>query len=146
MRDGIAAKPQNWMNCVMWVQDIVSPELNITAEMSTEDANNFVKLCRMLYSHVPEFDRVNTSSVVSNGKIALSNEIKILDLIDKEVADICQTSHLEFRKGLEVEIISTLAKYIKQFDASLEIHLFGSSHYGIEDSKTNLNLLIETRM
>lgn len=56
MRDGIAAKPENWRNCVMWVQDIVSPSVNITAEISKEDALNFIKLCQIFCSYTYSID------------------------------------------------------------------------------------------
>ncbi|XP_055323571.1 uncharacterized protein LOC129578676 isoform X2 [Sitodiplosis mosellana] len=82
LRDGIANNPANWTDCVMWVEDIVSPEVNITAEISNEDANNFVKLCQMFSSHVPKLDE--------------------------------------------------------------EIHVLGSSYYGIRGSNTDFNLLVNT--
>lgn len=129
----------------MWVEDLVRPDVNITAEISNDDANNFVKLCQMFYSHAPKVNSMNNlprSIPTAN----FSQNADIFSLIKKEIADMSQPSFIEFRRRSEVEVISLLTKYIQQFNASLEILVFGSSHYGIKGSNTNLNLLINTRM
>lgn len=51
LRDGIDANPDNWHDCAMYVHDIKSPGLNITAEISKEEAANFKKICQMFYSN-----------------------------------------------------------------------------------------------
>lgn len=121
----------------MWVEDIMCPNVNIMAEMSNDDANNFVKLCQLFSSHVPKFDEVNA--------INLNQNTSIISLIEKEVAVMSHPSILTSRQRSEAEIVAILTKYIKQFKGSLDIHLFGSSHYGIIGSNTNLNLLVNTR-
>lgn len=37
----------NWRNCTMFVQDLVTPGLNIAAEVTKEDAYNFQEMCQM---------------------------------------------------------------------------------------------------
>lgn len=39
--------PENWQNCTMYVQDLVRPEINITAEISKEEAENFQHMCQI---------------------------------------------------------------------------------------------------
>lgn len=43
----------NWKNCAMHVQDIKFPGVNVTAEVSAKEANNFKKCCQILskFSH-----------------------------------------------------------------------------------------------
>lgn len=40
----------NWKNCTMFVQDLKLPGTNITAEISKEEANNFIQMCNMFAS------------------------------------------------------------------------------------------------
>lgn len=51
LREGIKENHSNWENCAMHVQDLKSPGINITAEISEEEANNFKQLCKMFASH-----------------------------------------------------------------------------------------------
>lgn len=142
LREAIEKYPSNWENCVMWVEDIVSPSVNIMAEMSNDDANNFVNLCQIFSSHVPKFDGGNPSLIEPVANLSQN----IFGLIEKEVAVMSHPSILTSRQRSEAEAVSILTKYIKQFKGSLDIYLFGSSHYGIKKSNTNLNLLVNTRM
>lgn len=133
----------------MWVEDIVSSDVNIMAEFSQDDANNFVKLCQMLYSQMStcnEVKFVSSSTVGPKPPANLNPDTEVISLIETEIAGMSQPSFLESRRRSEVEIISILTKNIKSFDASLDILVFGSSHYGIKGSNTNLNFLINTRM
>lgn len=43
---GIEDSPQNWTNCTMYVQDLVQPDVNITAEISKHDAETFQEICK----------------------------------------------------------------------------------------------------
>lgn len=43
----MTAHPGNWQKCTMFVQDLIIPELNITAEISKEKAYNFQEMCQM---------------------------------------------------------------------------------------------------
>lgn len=53
MRDAIKSNAVNWKNCAMHVQDIKYPGVNVTAEISVKEANNFKKCCQILsqFSH-----------------------------------------------------------------------------------------------
>lgn len=46
LRKGIETTPENWTNCFMCVQDLVRLDVNITAEISKEAAENFQFLCQ----------------------------------------------------------------------------------------------------
>lgn len=46
LREGIKAAPENWTNCSMFVQDLVRPDINITAEVPKEAAENFQQMCQ----------------------------------------------------------------------------------------------------
>lgn len=48
--------PENWSNCVMHVQDMISPSTNITAEISKRDMDNFVNMCRMFLNYLPQLN------------------------------------------------------------------------------------------
>lgn len=50
LRDGIEANAWNWKNCTMYVQDPTLPGTNITAEISKDEANNFIQMCYMFAS------------------------------------------------------------------------------------------------
>ena len=39
--------PENWKNCSMYVQDLVRPDVNITAEISKKEADNFQQMCEI---------------------------------------------------------------------------------------------------
>lgn len=47
VRDGIKANPLNWEKCTMFVQDLVECGLNVTANVSKEEAYNFQEMCQM---------------------------------------------------------------------------------------------------
>lgn len=47
LRDGMMAIPENWQKCTMFVQDLISVGLNITAEITKEEAYNFQGMCQM---------------------------------------------------------------------------------------------------
>lgn len=146
LRDAIAKKPENWADCAMWVEDILSPEVNITAEISNEDADNFVKLCQMFSAHVPKLDEISPPNASIRGTVDLNQRTEIFRLIEVKIAAMSHPMFLEPRRQSEAEITSTLRKYIHGFDASLETHVFGSSRYCIKASDTNFNLLVNTRM
>lgn len=45
LRMGMERSPQNWRNCAMYVQDLVRPDVNVTADVSVEAFNKFKKIC-----------------------------------------------------------------------------------------------------
>lgn len=47
LRDGIKQSETNWRNCYMFLQDLVRPNLNVTAEIPKEHAENFQEMCRL---------------------------------------------------------------------------------------------------
>lgn len=47
MHTGIEASRENWQNCTMYVQDLVRPDVNITAEISKEAAYSFQEMCQI---------------------------------------------------------------------------------------------------
>lgn len=124
----------------------MSPEVNITAEISNEDADNFVKLCQMFSSHLPKLDEVNLTNDSIREIVNLNQRSEISRLTEEKIAATSHPLLLGSRQRSEAEIISALYKYIHDFDASLEIHSFGSSRYGITASDANFNLFINTRM
>lgn len=42
--------PENWRNCAMYVQDLVRPHVNATAEVPEHAANKFRQMCRLYIS------------------------------------------------------------------------------------------------
>lgn len=50
LREGIASNVANWENCTMYIQDIISPGLNIAAEISKEEAYKFKNMCKLFSS------------------------------------------------------------------------------------------------
>lgn len=47
LRDGIEKNPENWKNCTMYVQDLIRPGINVTAEVPKKEVDNFQQLCQM---------------------------------------------------------------------------------------------------
>lgn len=48
LREAIEANPTNWENCSMYVQDIKSPGVNVTAEIPEAEAHGFKKFCQIM--------------------------------------------------------------------------------------------------
>lgn len=48
LRKNIALNPVNWENCTLYVQDINVPGINITAELSSEEAYTFKTICQVV--------------------------------------------------------------------------------------------------
>lgn len=42
------AVPENWRNCTMYVQDLVRPHVNVTADVPIEAIGYFKNLCNKL--------------------------------------------------------------------------------------------------
>lgn len=143
MRDGIAACPNNWQSCVMWVQDIVLPHINITAEISKEEIDSFVRMCRIFSEYVPTFYDDN-ECLDGSSMLDPLQDANLLNLIEKGISTSKSPEVLEERQRAEFEIVSTLAKCVREFDSSLTIYPFGSTRYGIRRANANFNLLIIT--
>lgn len=50
LKAGIELNPHKWKNCMMCVQDVITPEINIAAEISEEEANHFKHMCKIFAS------------------------------------------------------------------------------------------------
>lgn len=50
LRDGMTMNAANWQKCTMFIQDLVSPGVNIAAEIPKEQAYNFQGMCQMFSS------------------------------------------------------------------------------------------------
>lgn len=127
----------------MWVQDAISPSTNITAEITEKEVNNFVQMCKV-FAEYSEFSNIATNRSLCPAE---RNAIQVPDLIraiEKDISDSNMTSLREARNRFELEIVSTLEKYICEFDASLKFYPFGSSQYVDRITNTNFNLLITT--
>lgn len=154
MREGIKACPKNWENCTMCVQDLISLRTNITAEIIKQEVDNFVRMCQIFTKHLPKFDdecsKSPASSSVNNMDLSLSGErtlnsnqhMILINLIDKEIKNSRSPAVVEVRQRAELEITSTMAKFIREFNPSLKLYPFGSTQYGIRFANTNFNLLI----
>ncbi|XP_031626107.1 uncharacterized protein LOC116342573 isoform X2 [Contarinia nasturtii] len=117
---------------------------NATVKMVKKETNNFAKMDHTISTHDAKLDEASTSCNGNQLNINLNPDMKIFDLIDKEITMLCQPLYMESRKRLEDDIFSTISKYIHQFDKSLEVLIFGSSYYEIKGAMTDLNLLINT--
>lgn len=137
---GIIACPNNWENCMMWVQDAISLS-NITAEITKNEIDNFVRMCKFFAEYS------DCSTIARNLEPSMLNSIQVTELIrliERDVSDSIVTSLLKTRKRFELEIISTLEKYVYEFDPSLKLYPFGSSQYRVGATNTNFNILITT--
>lgn len=148
MRDGIETCPSNWDDCVMWVQDPILASVNITAEISKQEVNNFVEMCKIFAKNVPktEIQCENAILKTTPATSELIENVNLFSFIEKEMNNIHSASLLEARLRYEIEISATLTKYIQQFDETLKIYAFGSSQYGIKMKNNNFNLLITTSL
>lgn len=128
------ANPKNWENCALYVQDIVSPGLNVAAEISRQEITNFKLMCQLFSSYEPP--KLNIEKPVD-----ITSDQHIFTLINGEIGDMLH--HINSGLDHESEIISSLTKYFHEINPSLKIVPFGSRRY-IKRSKTNFNLWIDT--
>lgn len=143
MRDGIKTCPKNWSNCSMYVEDLVSPCTNITAEIPKSEVNNFVIMCRMFSTHMQKCNDINLSLPNVSCMNRMSQNFDYND-IKKEMIQI--RSHVEARRSSEMEICALVKNYINQIDPSLNMNTFvcGSTKYGITLLNANVSLVINT--
>lgn len=141
MHVDIIACSNNWENCAMWVQDAISLGTNITAEITEFEANSFVRMCNT-FAEYPKYSTIARS--LKQSELNTNQVMDLVRLIEKDISQSIETSQLQARKQFESEIISTLEKYIHEFDPSLKLYPFGSSHYGIRITNANLNILVTT--
>lgn len=154
MRVGIKTCPKNWMTSTMWVQDIILPRVNITADISGQEVDNFVRMCQIFAKHKLNTDggsqRVTQTTLKTNSSQSVipllptfdSINTNLVKLLEKEVRKFCLPSNIQQRQHFESEIFSTMQSFLHQFDASLKLYAFGSSQYGIRLPGSNYNLMI----
>lgn len=132
----------------MCVQDFVSLSTNITAEIIKKEVDTFIRMCQIFSKHVPKFDdeclisQVDTIALAGVQTLNANQNTNVIELIEKEIANSRVPAVLEMRKRVELEIISTLTKYIRDFKPSVKLYPFGSTQYGIKFANANFNLLI----
>lgn len=140
LREGMAIYPENWKNCSIFVQDIVSPGLNIAAEITRHEITNFKLMCNLFSSCKPT---LKIERPIVTKTIDLNLKQGIHGLIDKELVEMRR--QLDFGLSCETEITSLLKKYIHQLKCtSLTVIPFGSNQYGFKRQTSNFNLLIDT--
>lgn len=139
LREGIAIYPENWKNCSIFVQDLVSPGLNIAAEITKQEITNFKLMCKLFSSCKPT---LKLERPIVTKTIDLNLKQGIHGLIDKELVEMRR--QLDLGLNCETEITSILTKYIHQFKPTLKVIPFGSNQYGFKRRTANFNLLIDT--
>lgn len=98
LREGIKSNQSNWEDCTMYVQDLISPEINITVEITKEEADNFKEMCRMLaYSSI----HIDACVLLSDLRLA-SNWNTVLP-VEKSFIELSEAS-LQSLKRFKVEI------------------------------------------
>lgn len=69
------SNPRNWENSTMFVQDIKSPGLNVTAELTEEEVDSFKQICKMFISshlhdkNIDEYFAQMSPQVIMTSKI-----------------------------------------------------------------------------
>lgn len=150
MRNDIAACSKNWEDCTMCVQDLILPHKNITAEITKQEVDNFVRMCQMFAKQLPNcYDECSTTTQATTSKISLPSqnleqEADFICSIEERISNTRLPAVLETRKHFEEEITSILGTYIQKFDPSLKLYPFGSTQYGVKIANANFNLLITT--
>lgn len=124
----------------MFVQDIVSSSVNITAEVSEQEAQNFKMMCQQFCMYL--------STYSSQRRLIVNPNKNIFDMINRDVMNLHQPWQFELSyRAFEAEIICTLTNFVQHFNPHLKIIPFGSTTYlfeslRIKGKKTNLNLWI----
>lgn len=150
MRDSISANLKYWENCTMWVQDLIPPYLNITAEITDQEVGNFVRMCQLFADYSPKcYDdcSMTTPNATCNVRLPLQNlkqDADFMSLIQREISNSRLPSVLETRKRFELEITSMLARCVQKFDSSFKLYSFGSTQYDVRIANANFNVLIST--
>lgn len=124
----------------MFVQDIVSSSVNITAEVSEQEAQNFKMMCQQFSVYLSAYN--------SQRRLIVNPHKSIFDTIKRDVMNLHQPWQFESPyRAFEAEIIFTLTKFVQHFNPYLKIIPFGSTTYlfeslRIKGKKANLNLWI----
>lgn len=139
LREAIKSNPENWTNCAMYVQDITSPGINITAEISNQEAHVFKTMCHKFYLY---WSKLNTEPIDLYEIPKLEPALEIFNSIGIKVFNMHQTVNswqehciCEFK----VEIISILNKSIQLLNPFLRVIPIGSNQYGFESAWIQAN-------
>ncbi|XP_031626105.1 uncharacterized protein LOC116342572 [Contarinia nasturtii] len=87
LRDAMESNGANWKDCTMYVQDIDSQGMNITAEISNKEAHNFKKMCQMFFTDhsqkkfIDEYVSKVSTLQKSSDKALTANKIDVSPLI-----------------------------------------------------------------
>lgn len=100
--------------------------------------------------HNGNTDRSRASSVDISPRPSSISELG--NLIDFEAACMAITRNINNecifrtaqRTAFETKIINNLSHYLKAFDSTLQLKIFGSTTYGFGGSKMNFNILVNT--
>lgn len=87
-------------------------------------------------------DRSRASSVDISPCSAISFEAAC-EAITRNIQNEC-IFRTPQRTAYETKIINNLSHYLKAFDSTLQLKIFGSTTYGFGGSKTNFNILVST--
>lgn len=150
----------------MFVQDIMANTINITAEISRQEALNFKLMCRIFSANVLSFElpktiksdqnqsnvqkstteqkSINGQKPTNDPKPNTKKNGDVIKLIEKQTADAITASVSGLRRQYENEIVSVLTDSIRKFRSLAKVIPFGSSQYGFKETCTNFNILINT--
>lgn len=155
----------------MFVQDIMANTINITAEISRQEALNFKLMCRIFSANVLSFANnpiglpkaiksdqnqsnvqkstteqksINGQKPTNDPKPNTKKNGDVIKLIEKQTTDAITASVSGLRRRYENEIISVLTDSIRKFRSLAKVIPFGSSQYGFKETCTNFNILINT--
>lgn len=136
----------------MYVQDLVLPSINITAELTQHEVDMFVKMCQTFAEYEPIVSSsfssaMSSASSQSSANSMVSNHCQdsnFIHLIEKEMAQARLPLFIDTRQNSETEIISVLKKYFDGFDPPLNVDRCGSASYGVRLLNSNFNFLIIT--
>lgn len=102
LREGVKSNQSNWEDCTMFVQDLISPGVNVTVEITKEEADNFVEVCKM-NAHPIIHDRIIDNYVLKLSESRLASRSNIAFPAEKSVTELSETS-VQSLKRFKVEI------------------------------------------
>ncbi|XP_031625839.1 uncharacterized protein LOC116342388 [Contarinia nasturtii] len=130
LRDGMTSNSANWQKCTMFVQDLISPELNITAEISKEKAYNFQEMCQMfsttqrsslvkrIKKESPQVNyqplhRTISQNSLPSVKSVPSNRVKTTKEDKNKASTLMASKKIATKKGCPKNPLATLDEVIK---------------------------------
>lgn len=92
--NSISACPKNWKDCTMCVQDLISLHVNITAEITKQEVDNFMQMCKIFAKQLSkcyvECSAIAANTPSTSGNIAqlipnLKQDDDLVSLIEKGI-------------------------------------------------------------